>query len=357
MNRQLLPLAILLSANVAVAADAPIALEKWGRYHVNITPTMQTLVPPKGKKATWRPKVELVFRVTSPESDDIVELQHYRGATKWGPIHKCSLETSNMIKRRDAQGKPMGYSMVRFVCLMDEKHAIAKAGKFSVKVSYKQTGEGKLHKDLAHYKYVVKTYNGQWPAKRGPIKAYYVDHDFRIGEAWLYRQSNGQMQIWSWFKYDRPGEEAVRKGRVRCFVDGNKMAFMESPARRTEISYQHYKPNNKNRKVTWGLWYWYAPRVDGVAAYDWIKQHPGQYRCTLTQQGDIAREFHFGVAADGTINRAPCMTAAGPDQVRAIEDSFLIKTVFKKNADLEFDKKAFRRSPLYGKKWVKGCPP
>jgi hypothetical protein len=356
MKRAMLCCAALLLA-ASSASAAPIALEKWGRYHVKITPYMQHTSPPPGKQVKWVPKVELVFRVTSPESDDIIELQHYRGRRKWGPVQKCQIPSRGIIKRRGPGGKPMGYSFVAVTCMMDEKLAISKTGRFSVKVSYKQTGAGKLHRDLATYGYVVKHYNSNWLSKRGPIKAYYVDHDFRMGETWLYRKGDGQLQIWAWFKYDRKGEQAVRGARLRCFVGDKKLKFYDNPTRRTTIDHEHYTGNNKHSKITWGLWYWWTARVDGKTGAEWIKAHPGKYRCTLTQLGEVAREIRFEVGADGAIKRAPCHEAKGDRQVRAIEDSFLIASTFKKNADLKFDKRAYARSPLYGRKWGKGCPP
>ena len=79
--------------------------------------------------------------------------------------------------------------------MSDAKFDTNKTGAFSVKVSYKQTGAGKLHADLANYTYVVKKFNQSWAARRGPIKGYYIDHDFRIGESWLYIPTSGQVQL------------------------------------------------------------------------------------------------------------------------------------------------------------------
>jgi hypothetical protein len=341
----------------ALAEDAPIALEKWGRYHANIVPYMPTTMPPKGKKVVWVPKVSLVFKVTSPESDDIVELQHFQGRRKWGPVQKCQIQSSQMIKRRGAAGATtLGYSLVVPVCLMDEKLAISKTGTFSVEVSYKQTGAGKLHEKLATYTYQVKNYNAVWPGGKGrPTKAYYVDHDFRMGEAWLYINSDGKLEIWTWFKHDRKGEQLVRGGRVRCFNGDKKLSFYENPTARTTVDYEHYSKPLEHQKITWGLYYWWTGRVDGMTPAEWLKKNPGSYRCTLTQAGDISRELSFEVGADGAVKPAPC-EGSGPGQVHALDTEHLIKTTFKKNPDLKFDRAAFRKMGLYGQKWARGCP-
>jgi len=351
----LLTIALSLALQGTAHADAtPVSLDKWGRYHVNINPYMPNPSPPKGKKVKWVPRVELVFKVVDPESDDVALLQHYRGKKKWGPELKCKAGTA--IPRRGAGGKKLGYSLVPFNCLMDEKYAISKTGKFSVKVSYKVTGEGKEYKDLGLYAYTIKQFNMIWPGKRPPIKNFYADHDFRMGEAWLYTNGDGQLQIWSWFKYDRHGGNKVQGGRMRCFVGDKKLKFYKNPTRRTEIYFDHY-PNRKTHNMTkWGLWYWWTGTVGEGNGLDFLKANPGKYRCTLTQDGEIAREFHFEADAEGKITPAPCEKPGEASGVRLLADEHLIKMTFKKGADIKFNKKAFKKGGLYGRKWMKGCP-
>ena len=333
---------------VALADTPPVALDKWGRYHVNIKPYMPNPSPPKGKKVKWVPRVELIFRVVSPESDDRVLLQHFKGKKKWGPQLKCA--------RRGPGGKKLGYSLVPFNCLMDEKLAISRTGTFSVKVSYKQTGLGKVHEDLGRYTYTIKQFNRVWPGKRPPIKNFYADHDFRLGEAWLYQKGDGQLQIWSWFKYDRHGGSKVNGGRLRCFIGDKKLAFYKSPTRRTEISFDHWPSRKKHSVTTWGLWYWWTGTVGDGTGLDFIKKNPGEYRCTLTQDGEIAREFFFEADAEGKIAGAPCEKQGDAKGVRLLADEHLIKMTFKKGPDLKFNKKAFKKAPLYGRGWLAGCP-
>jgi len=354
--RVLLAAVILLAlGGVAGAEDAPIALDIWGRYHVNIVPFVLPAAP--GVKRSWVPKVSLVFKVTKPETDDVVELQHYKGGKKWGPVQKCQISRDAMTERRGKGGASMGYYLVTPTCMLDEKLATQDLGKFSVDVSYKQTGRGKVYPDLGKYQYEVKSYNSGWLSKKGPEKSFYVDHDFRMGEAWAYVSGDGSVQIWTWFKYDRDGEQQVRGGRMRCFSGDDQLSFMDNPTGRTTIDYDHYTGNNKHDKVTWGLWYWYTGNVDGGVGAEWLAKHPGPMRCTLTQNGDISRELSFEVDADGKVKRPACQTADGPDQVRALPEEALLKMEFKKGADLPFDAKAYRSGGLYGRKWLPGCPP
>ncbi len=64
------------------------------------------------------------------------------------------------------------------------------------------------------------------------------------------------------------------------------------------------------------------------------------------QDGEIAREFHFTVGADGEVVREPF---PGKKTIYAVEDSFPLKMQFKDNPDLEFDADAFRDGKLYGR--------
>jgi hypothetical protein len=344
--------AFLLWSAVARADGGPVALEKWSRYHVHIVPYQEIMVPKPGKRAKWVPKVSLVFRVDDPESDDVILLQHYRGKRKWGPVQKCQIGDRQKTERRGKGGKRLGYYLVHPVCMMDNKLATPRTGKFSVTVSYKVTGEGKTYKDLGTYTYTVKPYNHNWTPK-GPLKSFYVDQDHRMGEAWLYLPTNGKVEIWSWFKYDRDGAKHVRGGRMRCFVDGKKMKFYDNPTSRTEVKVQHYTGNLKHKTTYWGLWYWWAPRVGDELAGDWLSKHPGKVRCALTQNGEIAREFFFEVDKDGNVVRPECQKSGA---VRSLDEEFVIKMTFKKNPDLKFDKRAFKRTPFYHPKAPKGCP-
>lgn len=321
----------------------PIVLDKWSRYHTNIT-----IYEKAGRTAdgstdynnfVWVPKMDVVVQMTDPEDDDIVIIQHYKGDKEWG---KAIKKPAANITKRDGKN----YSLVTVSSMMDESEATSETGAFSVKVSYKQVGLGKLHENLATYVYTVKNCNNGWTSK-GQIKGFYVDHDFRLGEAWLYRTSDGNIHLWTWFKYDRKTEELVRNGRMRCYGPDKKFKFHDNPTRRTENTHENYTSQKDHTQTNWGLWYWWVPRVEGVPAGDFLRSNPGDYRCVLTQDGDISREFYFTVGADGEIVREPF---PGQETIYAVEDSFPLKMVVKESVDLEYDAEAFEKGMLYGRK-------
>ena len=330
----------------AAAPDAgpntPIVLDKWARYHTNITIYENPGKKPDGttdyNKFAWVPKVDLVVQLAQPEQDDVVIIQHYQGDKAWGKPVKAPVQS--IVPRRGR-----GYSLVTFSSTMDRAHAISDVGQFSVKVGYKQTGLGKLHENLATFHYTVKSCNRGWTSQ-GQIKGFYVDHDFRMGEAWLYRLTDNRIELWTWFKYNREGEAKIRDGRLRCFLGDKMLKFGDTPTGRTEVEYEHYTSQRDHEKVTWGLWYWSVPRIEDAMAADYLKSHPGAYRCVLTQDGEIAREFHFTVGADGEIVRKPF---PGMKTIYAVEDSFPLEMQFKDNPDLKFDADAFRKGKLYGR--------
>ena len=335
----LLPIA---NAVIAAAPNEPIVLDKWSRYHTNITVYENAGKKPDGSTDynhfVWVPKVDLVVQVAQPERDDVVIIQHYQGDQAWGePIR---IPAQNITPRR---GKD--YSLVTVSSTADQLDPISDTGRFSAQVSYMQTGLGKLHENLATFHYTVKPCNRGW-TPQGPIEGFYVDHDFRMGEAWLYRLSDDRMELWTWFKYNREGEAKIRDARLRLYHDGQVLQFGDTPTQRTEIDYEHYTSQREHEQITWGLWYWSIPRIEGTMAAAYLQSHPGAYRCELTQDGKIAREFQFNVDSLGQIVREPF---AGMKSIYAVDDSFPLKMEFKDNADLPFDKQAFQTGKLYGR--------
>jgi hypothetical protein len=337
-----------LTADAAKAAapdsgpDTPVVLDKWARYHTNITIYENPGKKPDGStdynNFAWVPKVDVVVQLAQPIRDDVVIMQHYQGDKAWGDPVK--IPAQNIVPRRGRD-----YSLVTVSGMLGREHAISDVGQFSVKVSYKQTGMGKLHEDLATFHYTVKNCNRGWTSK-GQIKGFYVDHDFRMGEAWLYRLTDNRMELWTWFKYSRDSEAKIRDGRLRLFLGDKMLEFGNMPTRRTEVAYEHYTSQREHDQVKWGLWYWSVPRIEGVMAADYLKNHPGSYRCTLTQDGEIAREFHFTVAADGEFERKPF---PGMKTIHSVADSFPLKMEFKDNPDLTFDTAAFSKGKLYSR--------
>jgi hypothetical protein len=334
----------LSAAYSAVAAppDTPIVLDKWARYHTNITVYEKPGRKPDGTtdyaNFVWVPKVDVVVQLAKPQRDDVVLIQHYRADQPWGEPIKVLAQNITPRRGRD-------YSLVTVTGTMKEDQATNETGDFSVKVSYKQTGLGKLHENLATFHYTVKNCNRGW-TPQGPVKGFYVDHDFRMGEAWLYRLTDNRMELWTWFKYDRQSEDKVRGARLRGYRGDTMVELGNQPTRRTEVAYDQHTSQRDRRQIKWVLWYWSIPRIEGEMAADYLKNHPGDYRCVMTQDGEIAREFYFTVDGDGQIVREPF---PGMKTIYAVEDSFPLKMQFKENADLEFDPDAFRTGKLYGR--------
>jgi hypothetical protein len=346
-SRTLLVAALVVSfshpaALAAAGPDSPIVLDKWSRYHTSITTVENPGKKPDGTtdyyNFAWVPKVELVVQLGQPQQTDVVILQHFQGEQPWGDPVKVPV--GSIIPRRGRD-----YSLVTFSSTLDRMLATSDVGSFSVKVSYKQTLLGKLHEDLATFHYTVKNCNRGW-TPQGPVKGFYVDHDFRMGEAWLYRLSDNRIELWTWFKYNREGGAKVQGGRLHCFRGDTMLTFGDAPTDRTEVKYDHYTSQREHQQTTWGLWYWSVPRIEGVMAAEYLQQNPGEYRCVLIQDGELAREFYFTVGSDGEIVRKPF---AGMNAIYAVDDSFPLRMEFKNSQDLEFDADAFRTARMYGR--------
>ncbi len=76
-----------------------------------------------------------------------------------------------------------------------DKYGISKPAKFTVKLGYKQVSAGKEFKDIASYTFSVAEHAGA-----GGTKEFHVDYDFRMGEAWIHRLGDGQVNLFAWFK-------------------------------------------------------------------------------------------------------------------------------------------------------------
>ncbi|MEM9587323.1 MAG: hypothetical protein AAGA03_08570 [Planctomycetota bacterium] len=328
--------------SIAREPDRPILLDKWARYHTHITAEERPGRKQDGStdygRFIWVPKVAVVVQMANPKRDDVVIFQHYRGEQPWGDPIKVPAATITARRGRD-------YSLVTVSGMMDWADASEETGEHSVRVSYKQTSSDLLHQDLAEFRYTVKPYNRGWTSK-GPVQGFYVDQDFRIGEAWLYRLSDNRIELWTWFKYDRQNEAIVRNGKLRLYRGDEVIEFGNRPTRRTEVAYDHYSSQRDRVQVKWGLWYWSVPKINGLMAADYLTGHPGDYRCVLTQNGEASREFHFTVAGDNIL-REPF---EGSKAIHAVDDSFPLKMVLKNPQDLPFDRKAFATKKLYSRR-------
>lgn len=340
MSRFPLPavLALISIAGPAWAADAPIALDKWGRHETSVE---ARLVGAAGEaNARWAPRIRPIFQVKGPQTDDLVLVQHYDGGKPWGAPQKCKLDDDNLIAR---SGKD--YHLVVATCDGPDEMGVKKAGKFSVKIGYRRTSDGVDFPDLATLSYEVK--EAPYAIGSASKKLWYVDHDFRLGEAWSYRTSEGELQLWSWFKYRDEG--VVTGAKLRC-KNGDKSVAMFNGPRREHVAVESYPAPGKQELTTWALFYFFVAGDDAKG----LLATPGTWTCNLTQNGELARELSFQVDG-GAIQPAPCQ-GNGPDQVRVVEDEQMIKLVMKSSQDLKHDAAAWTKAPLYGRKLAAGCP-
>ncbi|MFT7578754.1 MAG: hypothetical protein ACI9MR_000412 [Myxococcota bacterium] len=142
---------IALVAPSAAAQDVPVVLDAMSRdvpldikAHYNA-------------KSAWAPSFRINVAFGEVEEDDVLLVQHDKGhgksAKKWGALQKCG----DPIKAKRSPTR-YGDNIVSFNCDVDPSMFIKKAGKFSARIAYRQTGTGVDHKDLRTAEYIVKKY-------------------------------------------------------------------------------------------------------------------------------------------------------------------------------------------------------
>ena len=167
-------IAALVLEPAPARADAPVVIDATNSFQTSIGAYR---VAREGFPWGWVPETSIIVKMDPVESDDVLMLQHLQGRKKWGPAQKCRLRH---------HWKPVG--LAKFECRGEEKMAVNRGGKFAVRVSYKQGALDKLHENIAtlHYKVIKHKCDNRHVKRRWrPSSCFVVDHDFRIGEAWI----------------------------------------------------------------------------------------------------------------------------------------------------------------------------
>lgn len=324
--------AALLVPSAASAADVA-AVDAWGRF----VPAFDLAYKTAGKTQVYVPQGHFYLMVEGAESDDIITAQYFVGDKPFGEPLKCPVSLESL--GGDAKAK----IAVTHECKPDlDKFGISKPATFTVKLGYKQVSAGKETKDVASYTFSVVGHAGP-----GGTKEFHVDYDFRMGEAWIHRLNDGQVNLFAWFKESNGNaQQAASAGKMRCSVGDKKWEFAEMTNSRWSHEYTEYGKKGDNTTVRWTYQYFF-PTGDTEA---WLKANPGDYRCTYTRGGELEREFFFAIK-DGVFVKPKCQQGDKPLVVSPPATTF-IKQVLKAPADVKFDAAAYAKAALFGKPGV-----
>jgi hypothetical protein len=352
--------AMLLNLPIRAQAETPVVIDATNSFQTAISADRTTK---EGFPWGWIPQTSIIIKMDSIESDDVLVLQHFQGKKKWGSAQKCRLRT---------QWKSVG--MANFQCKADEKMGINKGGKFSVKISYKQAALDKLHKNIDTMHYNVLKYkcdNRHVKRKWKPSSCYVVNHDFRMGEAWITEVAEDDtaptlIQFRTWFKYS---DKEPHRPKARCYLNDKKVAEAKIESKQKEITYRFYKKaRGPGSRETWARWYWRfydlgtQPPVKTLSTVSYpnvfyISKNPGDYKCVVTADGDKIATMTFKVGDDGKIVRPSCQGQTADNTVRTLDNVHLINVEYGKGANIKYKAADFAKTPLFGRKWSKGCPP
>ncbi len=353
-------LAMLLLSPFQAQASTPVVIDATNSFQTSISAYRTTK---EGFPWGWVPQTSIIVQMDPIESDDVLVLQHLQGKKKWGAEQKCRLRQ---------HWKAVG--MAKFECKGKETMAVNKGGAFSVRISYKQGGLDKLHKniDTMHYKVIkYKCDNRHVKRRWKPSSCFVVDHDFRIGEGWLTELTEDSTSptfilLRTWFKY---ADKEPNRPKARCYLNGKKVAEAKIERRQKTITYRYIKKaNGTGQRTTWARWYWRfynlgtrpPSKTISTVSYPnlfYVNKNPGNYTCVITADGDKLATMSFQVGADGKIVRPACQGETADATVRTPDNVHLIKVEYGKGANIKYRAKDFAKKPLYGRKWTKGCPP
>jgi hypothetical protein len=198
-----------------------------------------------------------------------------------------------------------------------------------------------------------------------------VDHDFRIGEAWMTEFATDEttphyILLRTWFKY---ADKEPHRPQAICYLAGKKVAQAKVERKQTDVTYRYLRrANDTGKRETWARWYWHfydfatqppAKKISTVSYPNvfYVSKNPGDYKCVITADGDKIATISFTVGADGKIVRLPCQSGTAAGTVRTLDNVHLLKVEYPKKANTKYKARDFAKSPLYGRKWTKGCPP
>jgi len=354
-------LLLVVMASGTALAGKPVVLDSYGKPDTQV---LTRTVTKEGSPWGWVVEMAVFVKIDKTESDDVLVIQHLEGGKKWGAPQKCALAHFDELDH-----------VAEFQCKMDEGLAINRAGKFSAEVAYKHVATGKTDDGIGSLKYSVLKYNCDNRHVKGkfvPSPCFVVDHDFRIGEAWLEETNPRTGEVVQELDDAAPTDVYLRawiktgsnepKMNLRCTYKGKVITKDGLNREQTRIAYQEFpKANAPQHEVVWRKWWFAMPDVAGRPAKKgdekrsfYLNQNPGDYRCTVTSDGDQVAELQFTVNADGKVNHA-CVDDTRPDAVTASERRHLIKATFKPDFNAKYDASAFKTAPFYGKKLGKSC--
>lgn len=319
---------------LAHAGDPPSIVDVGWAKDAGKTRVQLQRVVKAGAWAAWSPHWHIFVNFEGAESDDMLVLQHFKGKKKWGKEVKCRMKKA-----------PSSYSdgLAYFDCMDKDNYQQKKAGAFSTQVTYKAVGEGKTYENVRELKYNVVGFKSDNMKKPSP--GWVVDNDWRLGDATIsmHRNEPHRASVELWFKSDRNNRP---KPKMRCYHGETKIDTGDRPRKQLETEYRFYK-KDKDTTIVWQQYrfsltkLWYDGDPDGEPDVHVLDKNPGDYKCTVTNDGDIVKTVSFKVGDDGKIVQSKC--AAVPEKKYTF-----VKVESAKGADYKYAAKAYAKSAYWG---------
>jgi hypothetical protein len=355
--KDLLAAAILLAATPAVAA--PRIVDSIGARDSDVRVHTYPSNP-----IVWVPEVSF-FVDTDAEGyapEDVVLVEWREGKKAVGKPFPCAAS---------AAVDTVAY----FSCRPPQDAGISRAGAFSVALAYQKPLAGKTF-DLGELRFkAVEIAQG---AMNRPRISFADDRDHQLGVVTLDEHRGGasspaeqlmtalridkrletgpnEIAIRFWTKFDRSGPNGIT---MTCLLGDRRVATAENSGSGGSASYWTYDKRQQvsvdyRQQVFRFLTLRTGKRTDDADGGFYLGDHPGDYRCVAMADGEVLREIHFTVGADGEIAGTACDREAS-----LLRHVHVVRATDGTIANLPYDRKAGKAAGFFGRvAWPAGCPP
>jgi hypothetical protein len=354
--------------------DKPTLIDTIGPLETTVLVQMHVGRPP-----VWVPEPTLMVRFDGYRSDDVIVMQLEKdGKTKGKPM-MCGARIHS---------KKMALAI--FTCRPKKEFGLTEQGTFKLNVTYRQTLAQKEHPLASLILPVVELKHG---SQNKPQIVFGDNMDARMNvstieeaggtgfndpanEFGIPNRDNENLinalvtahdmpesipyaVFRTWFK---AGKNMIRT-KLTCFYKDEIVAEAPDTGHNQRKNWSHEK--NGRRHELWSQVYYRVnslkirPRYGGdksgfAGKLHFLSENPGPYRCVISGGGEILKELHFEVGADGKIAKPACQATS----MKTMRHVTLLHQVDKKVSFVPHDANAGSKHGFYGNvAWSNGCPP
>lgn len=331
-------------------------------------------------KPAWTPTYNFILEFDGYENDDVVLVQLKQGAKAIGKPAPCKARTFVKTIQARTEAPVLPVNLAYFDCDHPKEGAIAKAGTYSLELTYKQTLADKKHALGSLQFTVLEIKQG---SQNKPFSTWTLSHDQRMPIATVEEHVNasvardpkdgleraafmhheadrkakqGGSTYYTFEFWTKAKDKPLNDVTMSCLLDGKKVA---EPRYTGSDNLEHWTFTGKKgqEKTIWQrhqfqasqTYVWQEPDKAGKMFV--FAANPGEYRCVATSGGEMVKELFFTIGKDGTFVDSPCQA-----QLNTLRHVHVVRTKDGAVATAKVDAKAGTRGFFGRVAWGAGCP-